>query len=55
LLAPILQQASADHHPVYLETAQPSNVFFYQKLGFDVIREVVEPGSGLRIWTFKKA
>ena len=55
LLAPILQQASADNYPVYLETAQPSNVFFYQKLGFSVIREVVEPGSGLRIWTFKKA
>ena len=54
LLAPILQKAKANKQPVYLETAQPTNVPFYQKLNFKIIREVVEPQSGLKVWTFKR-
>jgi hypothetical protein len=40
--------------PCYLETTQPKNVTFYQRLGFRVLREAVEPESGLTIWTFRR-
>ena len=36
----------------YLETSQPANVSFYEKLGFRIVRELVDPVSGLTIWTF---
>jgi ribosomal protein S18 acetylase RimI-like enzyme len=54
LLQPMLDRADFDGVPCYLETTQPKNVTFYQRLGFRVLREEVEPGSGLRIWTFRR-
>jgi GNAT superfamily N-acetyltransferase len=54
LLSPILEEAASNNYPVYLETAQPKNVSFYKHMGFDVIREVTEPVSGIKIWTFIK-
>ena len=54
LLQPMLDRADTEDVPCYLETTQPKNVTFYQRLGFRVLHEVVEPSSGLRIWTFRK-
>jgi GNAT superfamily N-acetyltransferase len=54
LLRPVLDRADAEGLPCYLETAQPGNVAFYQKLGFDIIADMVEPRSGLRLWTFRR-
>ena len=54
LLTPILHEARGSNIPVYLETAQPKNIKFYQHLGFNLIREVIEPHSGIQIWTFIK-
>ncbi len=54
LLSPVLEEAKSNNFPVYLETAQPKNVSFYKHMGFDLIREVVEPISGIKIWTFIK-
>jgi GNAT superfamily N-acetyltransferase len=54
LLSPILKEAEKTNTPVYLETAQPKNVSFYQHMGFRLIREVEEPTSQIRIWTFIK-
>ena len=54
LLAPILEQADREGIPCYLETAQPRNVGFYQHLGFRVLRDIVAPESGLRLWTFRR-
>lgn len=53
LLDPMLSQAREGRHPCYLETAQPNNVGFYERLGFRVMRHVVEPESGLPLWTFR--
>ena len=53
LLQPVLDKAKSEGIPVYLETAQPANVSFYEKLGFDIVRELIEPSSGLRLWTFR--
>jgi ribosomal protein S18 acetylase RimI-like enzyme len=54
LLQANLDRAEADGVPCYLETTQPKNVTFYQRLGFRVLREAVEPESGLTIWTFRR-
>ena len=53
LLQPVLDRAQASGHPCYLETAQPENVPFYQHLGFRLLRDVVDPTSSLRLWTFR--
>jgi ribosomal protein S18 acetylase RimI-like enzyme len=52
LIQPVLERADAEAAPCYLETFPPSNLLFYQKHGFSVLREGVEPTSGLRFWTF---
>jgi len=52
LLRPMLARADAERLPCYLETAEPANVPFYLKHGFETVVEEVEPKSGLRIWTF---
>ena len=53
LMQPILTDAAANGLPCYLETTQPTNVSFYQHLGFQVVRELVEPTSKLKLWTFR--
>jgi ribosomal protein S18 acetylase RimI-like enzyme len=53
LLEPVLERSRAEMIPVYLETAQPSNVSFYKNVGFDVLRELTEPSSTLPVWTFR--
>lgn len=54
LLQPILDRADTDGVPCYLETTQPKNVSFYERLGFRVLLDDVEPESGLRVWTFRR-
>lgn len=54
LLQPILDRAETDGVPCYLETTQPNNVSFYERLGFRVLLDDVEPDSGLRVWTFRR-
>lgn len=54
LLQPTLARAATAGQPCYLETAQPKNVGLYEHLGFRVLAEVVEPTSGLRLWTFRR-
>jgi len=47
LLAPVLSEADI---PCYLETQTESNVAFYRKRGFRVVRQDREPVCGLPIW-----
>ena len=54
LLQPVMNKATANGNSIYLETAQPLNVPFYQRLGFKILKEIEEPVSGLKVWTFKK-
>ncbi len=54
LLRPVVDRADAAGQPCYLETAQPENVPFYQRLGFRALVDTVEPRSGLRLWTFRR-
>jgi GNAT superfamily N-acetyltransferase len=46
LLSAVTEKADALDVPVYLETHDRSNVQYYQKRGFHLIRTVVERGQG---------
>jgi GNAT superfamily N-acetyltransferase len=50
LLRPVLERAGAAGWPVYLETFWEPNLAFYRRLGFAVLAQDVEPGSGLPYW-----
>jgi ribosomal protein S18 acetylase RimI-like enzyme len=54
MMEPVLQKADEAGIACYLETAQPKNVAFYQRRGFDVLIDTVDPTSGLRLWTFRR-
>ena len=54
LLQPVLARADEEKLPCYLDTVQPRNVAFYQRHGFGVLTEGVEPVSALRYWTFRR-
>jgi GNAT superfamily N-acetyltransferase len=54
LLEPVMHRADAAGQPCYLETANPANIQFYERMGFQRIAEVDVPGSGLRFWTFRR-
>ena len=54
LLDPVFRRADESRLPCYLETGTESNVPYYRKLGFEVLVEGVEPGSGLRFWTLSR-
>jgi hypothetical protein len=49
-----IKRADTAGQPCYLETAQPENVGFYERLGFRQVVDMVEPQSGLRLWTFRR-
>ena len=53
LLEPVMKDARGSGLPCYLETANPSNVGFYQGSGFRVLHDFVEQLSGLRLWTLR--
>ncbi len=52
LVRAMLQRADAERIPCYLDTFQPRNVPLYQKHGFEITIEEVEPNSGVRGWGF---
>lgn len=45
-----LARCDAEGLPAYLESSKESNVPFYQRHGFTVIREVTISGRGPRLW-----
>lgn len=50
LLTRVIRQASAQRVPCYLETENPRNVPFYQKYGFQLVREIAIPHSVVHIY-----
>ena len=54
LLNPIMNRADTAGQQCYLETANPANITFYERMGFKRITELVHPQSGLRLWTFRR-
>jgi ribosomal protein S18 acetylase RimI-like enzyme len=54
LIEPAMQRADAAGQQCYLETANPANIPFYERLGFQRITEIEHPQSGVRLWTFRR-
>ena len=52
LIRPMTERADAEGLRCYLDTFQPRNVALYQKHGFKIVVEEVEPHSGVRGWGF---
>lgn len=54
LIEPVLARARAEQLPVYLEAIAESNVVFYERRGFEVVRAGKVPGEGLKYWAMIK-
>lgn len=51
LIAPGLERADAERVPVYLETANPANLPFYRRFGFEVVEELRPVEDSPPLWT----
>jgi hypothetical protein len=45
LIEPALARSDAEELPAWLEASRPENVPYYQRFGFEVIREIALPGG----------
>lgn len=50
LVRPVLDRCDRDAIPAYLETAVARNVLLYERLGFEVVEELILPHSDVRGW-----
>lgn len=55
LMQPVLEICDRDHVPAYLETETESNVDFYSKRGFKVIKEITTSDGRSKVWTMWRA
>lgn len=55
ILRPVLKRADGEGLPCYLETFKPRNLPLYQRHGFEIMLEEVEPQSGCRGWAMLRA
>jgi hypothetical protein len=54
VLAPVLDRLDAEGLPAYLETAQPRNVSYYRRYGFEVAGELALPANDLVFWGMRR-
>ncbi|MGY0498125.1 GNAT family N-acetyltransferase [Nocardia sp. FBN12] len=54
LVAAGMYRAAADGVPVHLETTNPSNLSFYERLGFETTGVIDLPGGGPRRWLMRQ-
>ena len=53
-IQPVLERADVEGLPCYLESANPRNLPFYKRHGFEVVEEGNLPGGGPPLWTMKR-
>jgi GNAT superfamily N-acetyltransferase len=54
LMQPGIERADQQGVPIYLETHDPKNIRFYEKLGFRLIQEDRVPKHNLPFWCFTR-
>lgn len=54
LLVPVLDAADAAGVEAYLETATARNVLLYERHGFDVVEELILPGTDIHGWLMRR-
>jgi ribosomal protein S18 acetylase RimI-like enzyme len=54
LIAAGMYRAGADGVPVHLETTNPHNLSFYERLGFETTAVLDLPGGGSRRWLMRQ-
>jgi ribosomal protein S18 acetylase RimI-like enzyme len=54
LLRPVLELADRAGVPAYLETAVARNVLLYERLGFEVVEELVLPRTDVHGWLMRR-
>lgn len=50
LVKAILSRIDEEHLPCYLDTEEEENVPHYQRYGFQVVEELIIPGTNIRVW-----
>ncbi|MGH2445419.1 MAG: GNAT family N-acetyltransferase [Candidatus Limnocylindria bacterium] len=55
LMRPVLDRCDTDRIPAYLETATGRNVLLYERVGFDVVEEMVLPNTDIHGWLMRRA
>ena len=50
LIQPILARADSDGIPCYVESVDERNLTFYQRHGFEIVKDGQVPNSGLQVW-----
>jgi GNAT superfamily N-acetyltransferase len=50
LLMKVLNETDKNGIPTYLETFTPKNIRFYERMGYQIVREVLEPVTGCSYW-----
>ena len=54
LIVPMFERADSESLPILLDTAQPKVRPLYERLGFRMTRESVDPASGVRLWSYRR-
>jgi ribosomal protein S18 acetylase RimI-like enzyme len=54
LLAPMIDRLDRERLPAFLETAQPRNVSYYRRYGFEVAGEMPLPSSDIVFWGMRR-
>ena len=55
LMAPVLEQCDREGVPAYLETAVARNVLLYERVGFEVVEELILPKTDIRGWLMRRS
>jgi GNAT superfamily N-acetyltransferase len=55
LMAPVVERCDRDGVPAYLETAVARNVLLYERVGFEVVEELILPKTDIRGWLMRRS
>jgi GNAT superfamily N-acetyltransferase len=55
LMGPVLDRCDHERLPAYLETAAARNVLLYERVGFEVVEELILPKTDIRGWLMRRS